>query len=160
MAKDSVNTNQFIHEQYIIFNLGEEEYAIPITIVEEIVKITNLIRVPQSKSYFAGIMDIRGKVVRMIDLTKRLNIRNANLTENAERAIVINIARKSVGVIVDKVSHVIHFPANQVDPPPPSVKGISSRYITGVGKKDNRFIILIDIEKILTIEEITELAVV
>ncbi|TGL59097.1 purine-binding chemotaxis protein CheW [Leptospira ognonensis] len=160
MAKDPASTNQFIHEQYIIFNLGEEEYAIPITIVEEIVKITNLIRVPQSKSYFAGIMDIRGKVVRMIDLTKRLNIRNASTGETAERAIVINIAGKSVGVIVDKVSHVIHFPANQVDPPPPSVKGISSRYITGVGKKDNRFIILIDIEKILTVEEISELAVV
>jgi purine-binding chemotaxis protein CheW len=160
MAKEPVNKNHFIHEQYIIFNLGDEEYAIPITIVEEIVKITNLIRVPQSKSYFAGIMDIRGKVVRMIDLTKRLNIRNVAQKENAERAIVINIAGKSVGVIVDKVSHVIHFPASQVDPPPPSVKGISSRYITGVGKKDNRFIILIDIEKILTVEEITELAVV
>ncbi len=160
MAKDSANTNQYIHEQYIIFNLGEEEYAIPITIVEEIVKITNLIRVPQSKSYFAGVMDIRGKVVRMIDLTKRLNIRNAKTAETAERAIVINLSGKSIGVIVDKVSHVIHFPANQVDPPPPSVKGISSRYITGVGKKDNRFIILIDIEKILTVEEISEMAVV
>ncbi|WP_411824695.1 chemotaxis protein CheW [Leptospira sp. 'Mane'] len=159
MAKESSNNNQFIHEQYIIFNLGDEEYAIPITIVEEIVKITNLIRVPQSKSYFAGIMDIRGKVVRMIDLAKRLNIKTGQETL-IERAIVINLGGKSVGVIVDKVSHVVHFPANQVDPPPPSVKGISSRYITGVGKKDNRFIILIDIEKILTVEEISEMAVV
>ncbi|MDF3819525.1 chemotaxis protein CheW [Leptospira sp. 96542] len=156
MAKEPTTNNHFIHEQYIIFNLGDEEYAIPITIVEEIVKITNLIRVPQSKSYFAGIMDIRGKVVRMIDLAKRLNIKNVN--ETADRAIVINIEGKSVGVIVDKVSHVVHFPANQVDPPPPSVKGISSRYITGVGKKENRFIILIDIEKILTVEEIAEMA--
>ncbi|TGK82308.1 purine-binding chemotaxis protein CheW [Leptospira noumeaensis] len=158
MAKETSSANQFIHEQYIIFNLGDEEYAIPITIVEEIVKITNLIRVPQSKSFFAGIMDIRGKVVRMIDLAKRLNIKN--ITETADRAIVINVAGKSIGVIVDKVSHVVHFPANQVDPPPPSVKGISSRYITGVGKKDNRFIILIDIEKILTVEEVSELATV
>ncbi|TGL85096.1 purine-binding chemotaxis protein CheW [Leptospira congkakensis] len=158
MAKETSSANQFIHEQYIIFNLGDEEYAIPITIVEEIVKITNLIRVPQSKSFFAGIMDIRGKVVRMIDLAKRLNIKN--ISETADRAIVINVSGKSIGVIVDKVSHVVHFPANQVDPPPPSVKGISSRYITGVGKKDSRFIILIDIEKILTVEEVTELATV
>ncbi|TGL44665.1 chemotaxis protein CheW [Leptospira perdikensis] len=158
MAKETSSANQFIHEQYIIFNLGDEEYAIPITIVEEIVKITNLIRVPQSKSFFAGIMDIRGKVVRMIDLAKRLNIKN--ITETADRAIVINVSGKSIGVIVDKVSHVVHFPANQVDPPPPSVKGISSRYITGVGKKDNRFIILIDIEKILTVEEVAELVTV
>ncbi len=82
------------------------------------------------------------------------------LNEAQDRAIVINLAGKSVGVIVDKVSHVVHFPAGQVDPPPPSVKGISSRYITGVGKKENRFIILIDIEKILTAEEISEMATV
>lgn len=158
MSKEVSQSKSLIEEQYIIFNLGEEEYAIPISIVEEIVKITNLIRVPQSKSYFAGIMDIRGKVVRMIDLGKRLNIRSAN-TAQAERAIVINLGGKSVGIIVDRVSHVVHFPASQVDPPPPSVKGISSRYITGVGKKENRFIILIDIEKILTLEEIAEMAV-
>lgn len=153
----SKHTNNQIIDQYIIFNLGEEEYAIPISIVEEIVKISSLIKVPKSKSYFAGIMDIRGKVVRMIDLAKRLGIK---VTEEkvADRAIVIKIGGKSVGIIVDKVSHVVTFPQNQIDPPPPSVKGISSRYIIGVGKKDNRFIILIDIEKILTIEEISELS--
>jgi len=158
MAKDTGNSLSLIQEQFIIFNLGEEEYAIPISIVEEIVKITNLIRIPQSKSYFAGIMDIRGKVVRMIDLAKRLNIRSAT-TNQAERAIVINLGGKSVGIVVDRVSHVVHFPPHTVDPPPPSVKGISSRYITGVGKKENRFIILIDIEKILTLEDVENVLV-
>lgn len=150
------NTQNSINDQYIIFNLGDEEYAIPISIVEEIVKISSLIRVPKSKEYFAGIMDIRGKVVRMIDLAKRLNIRSSAEALH-DRAIVIRIGGKSVGIIVDKVSHVVTFPQNQIDPPPPSVKGISSRYIIGVGKKDNRFIILIDIEKILTVEEISEM---
>jgi purine-binding chemotaxis protein CheW len=156
MSKSSIN---LILDQYIIFNLGEEEYAIPISIVEEIVKISNLIRVPKSKNYFAGIMDIRGKVVRMIDLSKKLNIRNQE-DSTGDRAIVIKIGGRSVGIIVDKVSHVVHFPQNQIDPPPPSVRGISSRYIIGVGKKDNRFIILIDIEKILTVEEISEMSLV
>ena len=156
MSKSSIN---LILDQYIIFNLGEEEYAIPISIVEEIVKISNLIRVPKSKNYFAGIMDIRGKVVRMIDLSKKLNIRNQE-DSTVDRAIVIKIGGRSVGIIVDKVSHVVHFPQNQIDPPPPSVRGISSRYIIGVGKKDNRFIILIDIEKILTVEEISEMSLV
>lgn len=152
----SKNSNNLIIDQYIIFNLGEEEYAVPISIVEEIVKIESLIRVPKSKNFFAGIMDIRGKVVRMIDLARKLNIR---ITEDKQpdRAIVIKIGGKSVGIIVDKVSHVVTFPQSQIDPPPPSVKGISSRYIIGVGKMDDRFIILIDIEKILTIEEVAEL---
>ncbi len=148
--KQSVNS---IQDQYIIFNLGEEEYAIPITIVEEIVKIQNLIKVPKSKEYFAGIMDIRGKVVRMIDLAKRLNVKT-NPDFHPDRAIVIKIGGKSVGIIVDKVSHVVTFHQSNIDPPPPSVKGISSRYIIGVGKKDNRFVILIDVEKILTAEDI------
>ena len=117
MSKSSIN---LILDQYIIFNLGEEEYAIPISIVEEIVKISNLIRVPKSKNYFAGIMDIRGKVVRMIDLSKKLNIRNQE-DSTGDRAIVIKIGGRSVGIIVDKVSHVVHFPQNQIDPPPPSV---------------------------------------
>jgi purine-binding chemotaxis protein CheW len=154
MSKSTVN---LILDQYIIFNLGEEEYAVPISIVEEIVKISNLIKVPKSKSYFAGIMDIRGKVVRMIDLSKKLNIRTQEDIPQ-DRAIVIKIGGKSIGVIVDKVSHVVHFPQSQIDPPPPSVKGISSRYILGVGKKDNRFIFLIDIEKILSVEEINEMS--
>ncbi|MCC5814194.1 MAG: purine-binding chemotaxis protein CheW [Leptospira sp.] len=150
-------TNKQIIDQYIIFNLGDEEYAVPISIVEEIVKIQNLIKVPKSKNYFAGIMDIRGKVVRMIDLAKRLNIKTS-VDSSHDRAIVIKVGGKSVGIIVDKVSHVVTFPQNQIDPPPPSVKGISSRYIIGVGKKDNRFIILIDIEKILTAEEVSEMS--
>lgn len=149
-------TNTSLKDQYIIFNLGEEEYAIPISIVEEIVKIQNLIRVPKSKEYFAGIMDIRGKVVPMIDLSKRLNVKT-NESSVQDRAIVIKIGGKSVGIIVDKVSHVVQFTSNNIDPPPPSVKGISSRYIIGVGKKENRFVILIDIEKILTAEEISEI---
>lgn len=155
-TSSSKSSQDLIKEQYIIFSLGDEEYAVPIAIVEEIVRVSNLIKVPKASPFFAGIMDIRGKVVRMIDLSKKLNIRSSE-SRAMERAIVIQLQGKSVGIIVDKVAHVVHFPPSQVDPPPPSVKGISSKYILGVGKKENRFIILIDIEKILTGDEITEL---
>jgi len=151
--------DQHITEQYIIFTLGEEEYAMPITIVDEIVKVENLIPVPKSKPYFTGVMDIRGKVVNMIDLAKKLGIRDYSFNERSksERAIIVNIFKKPTGILVDKVAHVIHLPPNAIDPPPPSVKGISSRYIIGVGKKDNRFIILIDIEKIMSAEDLSEI---
>ncbi|EQA37673.1 CheW-like protein [Leptospira inadai serovar Lyme str. 10] len=145
-----------IEHQYILFSLGEEEYAIPISWVDEIIKINNLVRVPRSKNYFAGIMDIRGKVVKMVDLAVKLNIPREHESEY-DRAIVVKIGGESVGIIVDKVANVALFPPETVNPPPPSVKGISSRYITGVGKKDDRFIILIDIEKILGSEELSEL---
>ncbi len=72
------------------------------------------------------------------------------------RAIIVKIHGKSIGIIVDKVSHVVRFTESQIDPPPPSVKGISSRYIIGVAKKDNRFVIIMDIEKILSAEELAE----
>lgn len=144
-----------LSEQYITFTIGEEDYAISIVNVEEIVKVTNLIKVPKSQDYFVGLMDIRGKVVNMIDLSKK--IMNRKIGEShMNRAIIVKIHGRSLGVIVDKVSHVVHFSPNQIDPPPPSVKGMSSRYIIGVAKKDNRFIIIMDIEKILTSEELAE----
>ncbi|MBE7410803.1 MAG: chemotaxis protein CheW [Leptospiraceae bacterium] len=150
MAKDTLN------EQYITFSIGEEEYAISILNVEEIVKISDLIKVPRAKDYFVGLMDIRGKVVSMIDLSKKLM--NKRTEESVlDRAIIVKIGEKSLGIIVDKVSHVVRFQSTQIDPPPPSVRGISSRYIVGVAKKDNKFIIIMDIEKILTTDELSEL---
>lgn len=145
-----------IEHQYILFSLGEEEYALPIVLVDEIIKIHNLVKVPRSKNYFAGIMDIRGKVVKMVDLGVKLSIPHSH-EQGYDRAIVVKIGGESVGIIVDKVANVALFPPETINPPPPSIKGISSRYITGVGKKDDRFIILIDIEKILGSEELAEL---
>ncbi|MDV6236842.1 chemotaxis protein CheW [Leptospira ellisii] len=145
-----------IDHQYILFSLGDEEYAIPISLVDEIIKINNLIRIPKAKTYFAGIMDIRGKVVKMVDLAIKLTVpREGELTY--DRAIVVKVGGQSVGIIVDKVSNVVLFPPESINPPPPSVKGISGRYITGIGKKDDRFIIIIDVEKILGAEELAEL---
>lgn len=146
-----------IDNQYILFSLGDEEYAIPISIVEEIIKVENLIKVPRAKEYFSGIMDIRGKVVKMIDLAKKLNV---NHSEDfvIDRAIVVKAFGESIGILVDKVAHVVEFSKDSINPPPPSIKGISSRYILGVGKKDDRFIIIIDIQKILSSEEVAELA--
>ena len=151
MAKD----DNHLSEQYITFTIGEEDYAISIINVEEIVKVTNLIKVPKSQTYFVGLMDIRGKVVNMIDLSKK--IMNKKVGDSPmNRAIIVKIDGKSLGVIVDKVSHVVHFAPTQIDPPPPSVRGMSSRYIIGVAKKENRFIIIMDIEKILSSEELAE----
>ena len=151
MAKD----DNHLSEQYITFTIGEEDYAISIINVEEIVKVTNLIKVPKSQTYFVGLMDIRGKVVNMIDLSKK--IMNKKVGESAmNRAIIVKIDGKSLGVIVDKVSHVVHFAPTQIDPPPPSVRALFSRYIIGVAKKENRFIIIMDIEKILSSEELAE----
>ncbi len=155
----SMAKQDYLNEQYITFTIGEEDYAISIVNVEEIVKVTNLIKVPKSQDYFVGLMDIRGRVVNMIDLSKKIMNKKSN-DSNMNRAIIVKIQGKSIGIIVDKVSHVVHFSENQIDPPPPSVKGMSSRYIIGVAKRENRFIILMDIEKILTTEELSEVTAV
>ncbi|MDX1960764.1 MAG: chemotaxis protein CheW [Leptospiraceae bacterium] len=144
-----------LSNQYITFTIGEEDYAISIVNVEEIVKVSSLIKIPKSQDYFVGLMDIRGKVVNMIDLSKKIMNKKTGVA-NINRAIIVKIDGKSLGIIVDKVSHVVQFAESQIDPPPPSVKGMSSRYIVGVAKKDNKFIIIMDIEKILTTEELAE----
>ena len=92
MAKD----DNHLSEQYITFTIGEEDYAISIINVEEIVKVTNLIKVPKSQSYFVGLMDIRGKVVNMIDLSKK--IMNKKVGDSPmNRAIIVKIDGKSLG---------------------------------------------------------------
>jgi purine-binding chemotaxis protein CheW len=145
-----------LSEQYITFTIGEEDYAISIINVEEIVKVTNLIKVPKSQDYFVGLMDNRGSIVNLIDLSKKI-MNKKNLSQEINRAIIVKIKNRSLGIVVDKVSHVVHFGPSQIDPPPPSVKGISSRYIIGVAKKENKFVIIMDIEKILTVEELSDL---
>ncbi|WP_025176846.1 chemotaxis protein CheW, partial [Leptospira interrogans] len=95
-----------IDHQYILFSLGDEEYAIPISLVDEIIKIHNLIRIPKAKTYFAGIMDIRGKVVKMVDLAIKLTVpREGEMAY--DRAIVVKVSGQSVGIIVDKVANVV-----------------------------------------------------
>lgn len=142
-----------IDQKYITFSLGEEEYGIPVLQVLEIVKVEELIQIPHAQEYFMGLMDIRGQVLPIINLKKKLGIHLESSESDMDRAIIIETGGKKVGLMVDRVSHVIRFPPESIDTGPPSVKTASSRFIFGVGKNKDQFVVLMNLENLFTSDE-------
>ncbi|MBP7603947.1 MAG: purine-binding chemotaxis protein CheW [Spirochaetes bacterium] len=142
--------------QIVCFKVGKEEYGIDILRVQEILKLPKITRLPKSADFIMGVMDLRGKVIPIIDLSRRFRIENGGAGEG-KRAIVVDIRNKRVGLAIDSVSHVVKVEGKDIEPPPPIVKGISGRYIVGIAKLAEGFVIVLDIEQILTAEELTSL---
>ncbi|MBE9504258.1 MAG: chemotaxis protein CheW [Proteobacteria bacterium] len=138
--------------QLVNFNLGKEEFAVDILKIQEINRVVEITRVPKSPDFVEGVINLRGKVIPIIDLRKRFGLEVTGLTKET-RIIVVDIDNKVVGLIVDAVSEVLRLPVGTVEPPPPMVAGIDSEYIYGVGKLEDRLLILLDINKFLTTKE-------
>lgn len=136
----------------VTFNLGEE-YGVPISQVQEIVRVGGITMVPNSPSYMEGVINLRGRVLSVLNLRKRLGL-PARETSNASRIVVTEVGSKVIGLLVDSVSHVIKIPSELVELPPEEVLEIDTDYITGVGKIKERLIILLDLEKLLKREKI------
>jgi len=136
----------------VTFNLGEE-YGVPINQVQEIVRVGIITMVPNSPSYMEGVINLRGRVLSVLNLRKRLGL-PAKETSNASRIVVTEVGSKVIGLLVDSVSHVIKIPSEFVETAPEEVLEVDTDYITGVGKLQNRLVILLDLEKLLKRENI------
>jgi len=134
--------------QLVIFRLGREEYGISILQVQEIKRMTDITRVPHTPDYIKGVMNLRGSVLPVIDLRKRLNLPVGEITDNT-RIIIVRIEDVTVGLIVDAVSEVTAIPQNSIEPAQTFVGGIAADYISGVGKLDNRLLILLNLSAIV-----------
>jgi purine-binding chemotaxis protein CheW len=139
--------------QIVCFKIGNEEYGIDILQVQEILKLPKVTKLPKSKPYIMGVIDLRSKVLPIVDLSKRFGIESNKLTENS-RAIVVNISGKKVGLGIDSVSHVIKVNASDIEPPPPVVRGISGKYIIGIAKMGDGFVVILDINQMFTVDEL------
>jgi len=135
--------------QLVTFRLGKEEFSMDILKVQEIIRHMDLTRVPRTPEFVDGVINLRGRVIPVLDLRKRFGL-PADERTNETRIIVVDVDDTTVGLKVDAVSEVLRLPADTVEPPPSLVTGIESDYIKGVGKLENRLIILLDVAKILT----------
>ncbi|MBE9502939.1 MAG: chemotaxis protein CheW [Proteobacteria bacterium] len=142
--------------QLVSFKLGNEEFAVDILKIQEINRMIEITKVPKSPDFVEGVINLRGKVIPIIDLRKRFGMEVTEHTKNT-RIVVVDIDNKVVGLIVDGVSEVLRLPASTVEPPPPIVAGIDAEYINGVGKMEDRLLILLELEKVLSQEEKTAL---
>lgn len=138
--------------QMVSFNLGDEEFGLDILMVQEINRMLNITKVPKSPEFVEGVINLRGRVIPIINLRKRFNMPDKE-HDKQTRIVVVTIENKIVGLVVDAVSEVLRLPADTIEPPPPMVSGIESEYIKGVGKLDNKLLILLDLDKLLSQKE-------
>ena len=145
--------------QVVTFNLGKEEFAVPILQIQEINRLVEITHVPKSPEFVEGVINLRGKVIPIIDLRRRFGLTQAELSRYS-RIVVVNMDGRMVGLIVDSVSEVLRLSKDAIEPPPPVVAGIDSEYIRGLGKLEGRLLILLDLNRILTKDEHKELVTV
>jgi purine-binding chemotaxis protein CheW len=138
--------------QMVSFRLAQEEYGIEITKVQEIILMGEITRVPQTPDFIKGLINLRSTVIPIVDLRLRFGMPQEEPTDET-RIMVVNVAGKTIGIIVDAVNEVLRISRDQIAPPPPTVAGLGHEYLTGLAKLDKRLLILLDIDKILGAEE-------
>lgn len=147
MAKSSDRERQLV-----AFRLRDEEFGVDIKQVREIIKPTIITRLPHVSDFIEGVTNLRGEVIPVISLRKRFGVPDTENTQDT-RIIILDTADSRVGFIVDEVTEVLRISASAIDPPPSSISGLSAEYLQGVGKVDDRLLILLDVERLLDEEE-------
>ena len=153
--KDRVDTRGELR-QFISFSVGEEEYGLELLRVKEVIRVRQITRLPKAPSFVKGIINLRGDVIPIIDLRDKFGLEAKDATATT-RVIVVEVEAKLMGMVVDSASQVVRISADQIDPPPPVLGGFSQEFITGVGKIDDRLIVLLNSDAVLTAEERTQL---
>lgn len=139
--------------RFLVFSLCGEEYAIPLLKVREVIALTEITPVPYTPPHFKGIINLRGQLISVVDL--RLKFKMAKSVVTSETAIIIlDISGLSLGIIVDSVESVLALRTSEVSEPPHFESGIRQDYLSGVARRENKLILLLDIEKTLSVEEL------
>ena len=134
--------------QLVVFRLGREEYGVGILQVQEIKRMTDITRVPRTPQYIKGVINLRGSVLPVLDLRKRLNL-PAQEDSDDTRIIIVKVDDITVGMIVDLVSEVTAINQDNIELPSTVVGGVAANYLSGVGKQDDRLIILLNLDEII-----------
>jgi purine-binding chemotaxis protein CheW len=141
-----------MERQLVIFELAGEHFGIEIATVEGIVKLQEITKVPQMPDYMEGVTNLRGAVLPVIDLRKRFSLPPQERTSET-RIVIVFLKDLKVGMIVDAVSEVLTIEDSLIEPAPALVTTVNSRFITGIARIDNRLVILLDLNLILSQEE-------
>lgn len=143
-----------MEQQYVIFELSDEDYGLEIASVESIIKLQPITSVPHAPDFVEGVTNLRGRVLPVIDLRKRFNveINPGGETKRGKdtRIIVMTMNGTMLGMIVDAVSEVLRVSEKAIEPLPDMTTTINEGFITGVAKLENRLVILLDLEKLMT----------
>lgn len=143
--------------QYVVFKLDEGEFGIDIMNVREIVPFEESISIPNTPKFLEGVINHRGNVIPIVNLKERFNMSKLEVTKDT-RIIVITLNEQEIGFIVDEASETLRLSEENIDVAPSMMSGVDKKYIIGMGKIDEkRLLILIDLERVLSNEEMEEI---
>ncbi|MDG3067000.1 chemotaxis protein CheW [Thauera mechernichensis] len=148
-------------QQYLTFSLGGEVFALGILNVKEIIEFGNITEIPMMPAFIRGVINLRGAVVPVIDLSARFGGETSAVSRRT-CIVIVELSdgddRQDLGVIVDAVNEVLEIPRGDIEPPPSFGAKIRADFIQGMGKVDSRFVIILNVDRVLSTEEITMLA--
>jgi purine-binding chemotaxis protein CheW len=139
--------------QFVGFRLDDEDYAIAITKIQEIILMKPITRLPQAPDYIEGLINLRGAVIPVVSLRKRFGL-PAREVDDETRTIVVNVHEKTVGCVVDAVTRVMRINRDVIQPSPLGSAGGSCRYVSGLARLDERLLIMLDVEKLFQFDEL------
>ncbi|EPE3623550.1 chemotaxis protein CheW [Serratia nevei] len=154
LAAVSKLAGETVGQEFLIFTLGNEEYGIDILKVQEIRGYDQVTRIANTPAFIKGVTNLRGVIVPIIDLRVKFSQQSVSYDENTV-VIVLNFGQRVVGIVVDGVSDVLSLTAEQIRPAPEFAVTLATEYLTGLGSLGERMLILVDIEKLLSSEEMS-----
>jgi purine-binding chemotaxis protein CheW len=144
-------------EHLVTFFLSGEEYGVDVRLVQEIIRVAEVTQVPRAPEFIKGVINLRGRIIPVIDLKKKLGLGEVETTRQT-RVVVIRLRDRLIGLLVDGASQVLKVPVSTIEAAPEEVVEIDANYIRGVAKLDQRLIILMDLPKILGFDRDAALA--
>ncbi|MFI4979448.1 MAG: chemotaxis protein CheW [Nevskiales bacterium] len=141
-----------VPDEFLTFTLGQEEYGVDILKVQEIRGYDTVTRIPEAPDFIKGVINLRGTIVPVVDMRLKFRLASAEYNEFTVM-IILNVARRVVGMVVDGVSDVMQLGPGQIRPAPEFGSGVNTRFITGIGALEQRMLILIDIEKLMSSQD-------
>ncbi|WP_028330763.1 chemotaxis protein CheW [Brachyspira alvinipulli] len=136
----------------VTFRLGSGEYAIDIMQAKEIIKMEKITLIPNAPDFVEGVINLRGNIIPIIDLKKRFNLEEIEGDKNTG-IIIVKIEDVDMGIIIDSISKVVSISNSDIQPPPPMLSGIGQKYIKGVGKLEDKLLVVLDLEKLFSTDE-------
>ena len=136
----------------VTFRLGSGEYAIDIMQAKEIIKMEKITLIPNAPYFVEGVINLRGNIIPIIDLKKRFNLEESEGDKNTG-IIIAKIEDVDMGIMIDSISKVVSMANSDIQPPPSMLQGIGQRYIKGVGKMEDKLLVVLDLDKLFTNEE-------
>lgn len=140
-------------QQYVTFNLGDEEHGIEITKVQEIIGFQKLTMIPNVPDFIKGVLSLRGTIIPVIDLRQKFGMEKKEYSKYTV-IIILETAGRTMGITVDAISNIVSLTDQDIQEVPSFNINVRADFIKGMGKKDNKLVILLDIDKILSPEEL------